>query len=155
MKPDALRAYTNRSRLVTGDVDGVDGQSSLSRLVTSSDQPDGPRGLAPRHTATPPRRYTIEPDLTRWGELRDPALEAEFLEHMRAAASDVLTEIRTTQKLSDDTQTRLEGIVADFKRGFATTDGSSVVPDAHVAAMDEADVEKEAVHVRKPAPKKK
>jgi F-type H+-transporting ATPase subunit alpha len=45
--------------------------------------------------------------------------------------------------------------VADFKRGFATSDGSSVVPDAHVAAMDEADVEKEAVQVRKPAPKKK
>ena len=45
--------------------------------------------------------------------------------------------------------------VADFKRGFATSDGSSVIPDAHVAAMDEADVEKEAVHVRKPAPKKK
>ena len=45
--------------------------------------------------------------------------------------------------------------VSDFKHGFATTDGSSVVPNAHVAAMDEADVEKEAVKVRKPAPKKK
>jgi hypothetical protein len=30
-----------------------------------------------------------------------------------------------------------------------------VVPDAHVPAMDEGDVEKEAVQVRKPAPKKK
>ena len=49
----------------------------------------------------------------------------------------------------------LDKLVADFKKGFATTDGSSVVPDAHVAAMDEADVEKEAVQVRKPAPKKK
>jgi F-type H+-transporting ATPase subunit alpha len=45
--------------------------------------------------------------------------------------------------------------VADFKRGFATTDGSSVIPDAHIAAMSEGDVEKEAVKVRKPAPKKK
>jgi F-type H+-transporting ATPase subunit alpha len=45
--------------------------------------------------------------------------------------------------------------VADFKNGFATSDGSSVVPNAHVAAMDEADVEKESVKVRKPAPKKK
>ncbi len=45
--------------------------------------------------------------------------------------------------------------MADFKKGFATTDGSSVVPDAHVEAMEEADVEKESVQVRKPAPKKK
>ena len=81
--------------------------------------------------------------------------ESEFLEHMKAANSDVLSEIRTTQKLSDETQSRLEGVIADFKRGFATSDGSSVVPDAHVAAMNDADVEKEAVHVRKPAPKKK
>jgi F-type H+-transporting ATPase subunit alpha len=81
--------------------------------------------------------------------------EDEFIEHMKGANSDVLTEIRTTQKLSDATAERLVGLVADFKRGFATSDGSSVVPDAHVAAMAEGDVEKEAVRIRKPAPKKK
>ena len=81
--------------------------------------------------------------------------EAEFLEHVKAAHAEVLTEIRDSQKLSEATEDKLNGLVADFKRGFATTDGSSVVPDAHVAAMDEADVEKEAVQVRKPAPKKK
>jgi F-type H+-transporting ATPase subunit alpha len=67
----------------------------------------------------------------------------------------ILTDIRDSQKLSDDNDVKLVAAIADFKRGFATTDGSSVVPDAHVAAMDEADVEKEAVQVRKPAPKKK
>ena len=36
-----------------------------------------------------------------------------------------------------------------------TDGGRHGLPDAHVAAMDEADVEKEAVQVRKPAPKKK
>ena len=81
--------------------------------------------------------------------------EAEFIEHLRGADSGILTEIRTSQKLSEDTEEALTGAVADFKRGFATSDGSSVIPDAHVAAMDEADVEKEAVQVRKPAPKKK
>jgi F-type H+/Na+-transporting ATPase subunit alpha len=81
--------------------------------------------------------------------------EAEFIEHLKASNSPVLGEIKTSQKLSDETAASLERIVADFKKGFATTDGSSVVPDAHVAAMDEADVEKEAVQVRKPAPKKK
>ena len=81
--------------------------------------------------------------------------EAEFLEHIKAAHPGVLNDIRESQKLSDESQDELDKLVADFKKGFATSDGSSVVPDAHVAAMDEADVEKEAVQVRKPAPKKK
>jgi F-type H+-transporting ATPase subunit alpha len=81
--------------------------------------------------------------------------EGEFLEHLRASNSTVLSDIKTSQKLTEDTEVALTEAVADFKRGFATSDGSSVVPDAHVAAMDEADVEKEAVKVRKPAPKRK
>jgi len=81
--------------------------------------------------------------------------EAEFLEHIKGAHPAVLNDIRESQKLRDEAQDTLDKLVADFKKGFATTDGSSVVPDAHVAAMDEADVEKEAVQVRKPAPKKK
>ena len=81
--------------------------------------------------------------------------ETEFIEHLKASGSPVLNDIKTSQKLSEETEEALVVAVADFKKGFATTDGSSVVPDAHVAAMDEADVEKEAVQVRKPAPKKK
>ena len=81
--------------------------------------------------------------------------ESEFIEHLKASGSSVLSDIKTSQKLSEETEEALVVAVADFKKGFATTDGSSVVPDAHVAAMDEADVEKEAVQVRKPAPKKK
>jgi F-type H+-transporting ATPase subunit alpha len=81
--------------------------------------------------------------------------EGEFLEHLRASNSTILSDIKTSQKLTEDTEVALTEAVADFKRGFATSDGSSVVPDAHVAAMDEADLEKEAVKVRKPAPKRK
>ena len=81
--------------------------------------------------------------------------ESEFIEHLKASKSTILTDIRESQKLSEDAEAKLASTIADFKKGFATSDGSSVVPDAHVAAMDEADVEKEAVQVRKPAPKKK
>ena len=80
---------------------------------------------------------------------------AEFLEHVKATNGDLLEEIRSSKKLSEEAEDKLASIVDDFKKGFATTDGSSVVPDAHVEAMDEADVEKESVQVRKPAPKKK
>jgi F-type H+-transporting ATPase subunit alpha len=81
--------------------------------------------------------------------------ESEFLEHLRGGKSSILADIKSSQKLTEDTEAALTAAVADFKRGFATSDGSSVIPDAHVAAMDEADVEKESVQVRKPAPKKK
>jgi F-type H+-transporting ATPase subunit alpha len=81
--------------------------------------------------------------------------EQEFLEHMRASHEDVLAEIRDSGKLSDEAEEKLEKIVEDFKKGFSASDGSSVVPDEHVDAMDEEDVEKESVKVRKQAPKKK
>lgn len=81
--------------------------------------------------------------------------ESAFIEHLKASNPGILNDIRDSQKLSEDNETGLVASISDFKQGFATSDGSSVVPNAHVAAMDEADVEKEAVKVRKPAPKKK
>jgi F-type H+-transporting ATPase subunit alpha len=81
--------------------------------------------------------------------------ESELLEHLRGANSGILTDIRTSQKLSEETETALNNAVADFKRGFATTDGSSVIPEENVTPLDESDLERETVQVRKPAPKKK
>ena len=82
--------------------------------------------------------------------------ETEFLEHVRASHEDALTQIRESKKFPEDAQEKLTGIVNEFKKGFAATDGSSVaVNEAETEAMDEEDVEKESVKVRKPAPKKK
>jgi F-type H+-transporting ATPase subunit alpha len=81
--------------------------------------------------------------------------EAEFLEHMKASHEDFLTDIRESKKLPEEAEEKLTGLVNDFKKGFAATDGSSVsVNEAETDAMDEEDVEKESVKVRKPAPKK-
>ena len=80
--------------------------------------------------------------------------ESEFIEHLKASKPAILADIRDTQKLSEETENQLVEVVADFKKGFATTDGSSVIPDEQIEAMDEADVDKESVQVRKPAPKK-
>jgi F-type H+-transporting ATPase subunit alpha len=81
--------------------------------------------------------------------------EREFLEHVKASHEDILKEIRESKKLSEELEEKLEKVVNDFKKGFDTTDGSSVVPDEHADAMDEEDVEKESVKVNKPKPKKK
>jgi F-type H+-transporting ATPase subunit alpha len=81
--------------------------------------------------------------------------ETEFLDHMRAAHDGILKEIRETKQLPEETEDELTDVINQFKKGFATSDGSSAVPDEHVSAMAEEDVEKESVKVRKPAPPEK
>ena len=81
--------------------------------------------------------------------------EREFIEHVKGSQEGILNEIRESKKLSEELEEKLEKVVNDFKKGFDTTDGSSVVPDEHADAMDQEDVEKESVKVNKPKPKKK
>jgi F-type H+/Na+-transporting ATPase subunit alpha len=81
--------------------------------------------------------------------------EVELLDHVRASEADILKEIRESQKLTDELSDKLVEVINQFKKGFAGTGGVSVVPDEHVEALDEAELGKEAVKVRKPAPKKK
>ncbi|MGH3557822.1 MAG: F0F1 ATP synthase subunit alpha [Mycobacterium sp.] len=80
--------------------------------------------------------------------------ETEFLDHVRASEENILSEIRESQKLSEEAADKLTEVVKSFKKGFAATGGGSVVPDEHVEALDEEKLGKEAVQVHKPAPKK-
>ena len=81
--------------------------------------------------------------------------ESEFLEHVKASHSDILTGIKESKKLSEEAEEKLVSVVNDFKKGFQATDGSSVVVDEHVDALSEDEVGKESVKVKKPAPPKK
>jgi F-type H+/Na+-transporting ATPase subunit alpha len=81
--------------------------------------------------------------------------ETELLDHMRASEEKFLEEIRTSQKLTEENEEKLVEIINHFKKGFAATGGGSVVPDEHVEALDEGDLGKESVKVKKPAPEKK
>jgi F-type H+-transporting ATPase subunit alpha len=78
--------------------------------------------------------------------------ETEFLDHIRASEEGILSEIRESQKLSEETENKLIDAIKEFKKGFAATGGGSVVPDEHVEALDEDQLAKEAVQVHKPAP---
>jgi F-type H+/Na+-transporting ATPase subunit alpha len=78
--------------------------------------------------------------------------ETEFLDHIRASAKGILSEIRESQKLTEEMENKLTEAVNDFKKGFAATGGGSVVPDEHVEPLDKEKVAKEAVQVHKPAP---
>ena len=81
--------------------------------------------------------------------------ETELLDHIRASEGEILSDIRESKKLSDETTDKLTEVIKQFKKGFAATGGASVVPDEHVEALDEEKLGKEAVQVHKPAPKKK
>ncbi|BBY59857.1 F0F1 ATP synthase subunit alpha [Mycolicibacterium sarraceniae] len=81
--------------------------------------------------------------------------ESEFLEHVKASHADLLSGIKESKKLSEELEEKLVSVINDFKKGFAATDGSSVVGgDDAAEALDPEDLEKESVKVRKPAPKK-
>jgi F-type H+-transporting ATPase subunit alpha len=80
--------------------------------------------------------------------------ERELLDHIRASEAAILTGIRETKKLSDENTEKLVASINQFKKGFAATGGGSVVPDEHIAALDEGKLGKEAVQVHKPAPPK-
>ena len=81
--------------------------------------------------------------------------ETELLDHIRASEEQILTEIRESQKLSDETSDALVKVIDNFKKGFAATGGGSVVPEEHAEALDEDDLGKESVKVNKPAPEEK
>lgn len=81
--------------------------------------------------------------------------ETELLDHMRASEEKFLAGVRDSGKLSEEGESQLTEIINNFKKGFAATGGGSVVPDEHVEPLDEEDLEKESVQVKKEKPKDK
>lgn len=80
---------------------------------------------------------------------------AELLEHVKASHAEILDGIKSTKKLSEENEEKLVSVINEFKKGFAATDGSSVVvKEAGAEALDPAELGQESVKVNKPAPKK-
>jgi F-type H+-transporting ATPase subunit alpha len=62
--------------------------------------------------------------------------EREFLDHIGRNRSAVYDAIVQTGKLGDDTVGELEAAIAEFKQGFQTGEGQSLVNEAPEEAMD-------------------
>ncbi|MQA60005.1 MAG: F0F1 ATP synthase subunit alpha [Actinophytocola sp.] len=77
----------------------------------------------------------------------------ELVEHIRHKHEGILAEVRDTGKWSDENAERVVAAANDFKKGFMTAEGKSLV-EADAAAMDAEKVGQETVKVAKPAPKK-
>ncbi len=80
------------------------------------------------------------------GQLDDVPLEdikrfeAEFLENVEREHAGIMTTIRETAELSDDTVGALEKAVDKFKRSFMTSEGHLLVKDVPVEALPEEDI---------------
>ncbi|MGC7099517.1 F0F1 ATP synthase subunit alpha [Amycolatopsis lurida] len=77
---------------------------------------------------------------------------SEFIDSLRRKG-EVLGRIRETKKFEDADATELAEAVEEFKKGFVTSEGTSLVEN-EADAMDADKVGQETVKVNKPAPKK-
>jgi F-type H+/Na+-transporting ATPase subunit alpha len=76
----------------------------------------------------------------------------ELLENLRHRHEGILAEIRDNGKWSDDLAERVAAATDEFKKGFTTSEGKSLV-EADAEAMDADEVGQETVKVNRPAPK--
>jgi F-type H+-transporting ATPase subunit alpha len=67
--------------------------------------------------------------------------DAEFLDHVDRNHGAIYETIRSTTDLSDDSISQLEAAIGAFKKQFRTSSGNSLVNEAPVAAIDEADID--------------
>ncbi|OBK13897.1 F0F1 ATP synthase subunit alpha [Mycobacterium asiaticum] len=79
--------------------------------------------------------------------------ESELLDHMKASEEGFLEQVRKSKKLGEEDEEKLTDIINHFKKGFSASDGESVVRDEHVEPLDEDEVGKESVQVKKEKPK--
>jgi F-type H+-transporting ATPase subunit alpha len=67
--------------------------------------------------------------------------DAEFLDHVDRNHGAIYETIRSTTDLSDDSISELEAAIGAFKKQFRTAAGNSLINEAPVAAIDEADID--------------
>ncbi|SFA91689.1 ATP synthase F1 subcomplex alpha subunit [Amycolatopsis marina] len=78
----------------------------------------------------------------------------ELLQNVRHKHEGILAEIRDTGKWSSELGERIVAAAEEFKKGFTTSSGESLLKEAEVDSMDADNVGQETVKVNKPAPKK-
>jgi F-type H+-transporting ATPase subunit alpha len=67
--------------------------------------------------------------------------DTEFLAYVERAKPEIFEAIRSSNELSDDTVSVLQGAIAEFKRQFTTTAGHLLVNDEPVAAVADEEID--------------
>jgi F-type H+-transporting ATPase subunit alpha len=79
---------------------------------------------------------------------------SELQQNLRHKHEGILAEIRDTGKWSPELAERVVSAADEFKKGFTTSSGETLMSEAEAEAMDADNVGQETVKVNKPAPKK-
>src|SRR5687768_15678368 len=77
---------------------------------------------------------------------------ADFKDSLRRNHADLLGSIVETKKFPEDAQNRVAAAVAEFKKQFTASDGTTIVNEAPEKAMDADKVAQESVKLHKPEP---
>ena len=67
--------------------------------------------------------------------------DTEFLAYVERAKPEIFEAIRSTNELSDDTVSVLQGAIGEFKKQFTTTAGHLLVNDEPVAAVADEEID--------------
>lgn len=115
----------------------------------------------PQYSPVPVEQQVLTVFLGTKGHYDDVPIEdtarfnSELLEHIRHKHDDILASIRDTGKWSDELAERVVSVTAEFKKGFTTSEGKSLVGDETVEPMDADKVGQESVKVHRPETVKK
>jgi F-type H+/Na+-transporting ATPase subunit alpha len=112
----------------------------------------------PQYNPFPVERETVSVWAGTTGQLDDVPIEdirrfeTEFLDYLQRSHSGILTAIRETGDLADDTTVALQDAMDQFRSGFEKTGGELLVSEEPAEPLDEAAVEQETVPKYSPPP---
>jgi F-type H+-transporting ATPase subunit alpha len=105
----------------------------------------------PQYSPIPVEKQVVSVWTGTTGQLDDVPLEdirrfeTEFLDHLERNNEGLLTAIRETGELADDTLTALKDAITEFKKGFQVSGGGLLLQEEPVEAIDEDAVEQEKI----------
>jgi len=76
--------------------------------------------------------------------------ESEFLDYLKRAHAGILTAIRETKNLPDETVDALKEAIGEFRRGFETSSGDLLVSEEPADSLTEGETRQETVTAYKP-----
>ncbi|WP_298175871.1 F0F1 ATP synthase subunit alpha [Saccharomonospora sp.] len=115
----------------------------------------------PQYSPVPVEQQVVTVFLGSNGHFDDVPIEDtarfnnELLETIRHRHDDILAEIRDKGHWTDELAERVIEVTKEFKKGFTTSEGKSLVGDESVDPMDAEKVGQESVKVHRPAAAKK
>ncbi|OQO92291.1 F0F1 ATP synthase subunit alpha [Saccharomonospora piscinae] len=115
----------------------------------------------PQYSPVPVEQQVLTVFLGSSGHYDDVPIEdtarfnSELLEHIRHKHADVVTEIRDKGQWSEELAERAIAAATEFKKGFTTSEGTSLVGDESVEPMAADQVGQESVKVHRPSAAKK